>query len=228
MKNLYLPGDYICESEGYIKGHGTEEIDDKIYSTYFGTVNQINKLIVVSPIFPIRYTAEIGDVVVGRVSQIYNRKWKLDTNCKNDTTLALSAINLPGVIQRRKSEEDEINMSKFFDINDIIVCEVQKVNKNGSAALHTRNDRYGRLNNGVLIIVSPDLLIPTKSRFLTKGPIEIISGCNGYIWIGIKEDNNHSIEIFKYVAKIRSKISELFDKNYMIDLENIIDEVVIN
>ncbi|ELA42833.1 uncharacterized protein VICG_00148 [Vittaforma corneae ATCC 50505] len=223
MRKFFLPGDCVCENEGYIKGHGTEQIGDKIYSNYFGTVNQINKLITIAPVFSVRYTPEVGDVVVGRVIQIYSKKWKVDTNCRSDTTLSLGAINLPGVMQRRKSEEDEINMSKYFDINDVIVCEVQKVNKNGSAALHTRSDKYGRLSNGVLINVSPDLLVATKSRFIAKGGVEITSGCNGHIWISSKNDSSES---FQQIAQIRSIIECAYDQNEAVDLEAIINKVV--
>lgn len=223
MRQLFLPGDCVCENEGCIKGHGTEQLGDKIYSSYLGTVNQINKLITVSPLFSVRYTPEVGDVVVGRVVQIYNKKWKVDANSRSDTTLGLGAINLPEVTQRRKSEEDEINMPKYFGINDVIVCEVQKVNKNGSAVLHTRSDKYGRLSSGVLATVPPDMLAVMKSRFISKGGVEITGGCNGYIWISSKDGSRESLE---QVAQIRSAIEHSHDQGQTIDLETIINKVV--
>ncbi|KAM0681549.1 Exosome complex component rrp4 [Glugoides intestinalis] len=220
MTKSYLPGEYICECEGHIKGHGTTIIDGKITSMYFGDVMQINKLIRVIPKLTIRYTPEIGDVVVGRVIQIYNKKWKIDTNSKADTNLSLSAINLPGVMQRRKSEDDEINMCKFFDINDLIVCEVQKVSKTGNAALHTRNDKYGKLKNGVLVIISPDLLSPMKHRFISKENINIIGGSNGFIWISSQDLTPES---FKRVSLIKTMIQNCYRENRIVDLESVIN-----
>lgn len=222
MKKTYLPGDDICESEGYIKGHGAEIYNKRIISNYLGTVSQINKLITVCPLFSIRYTPEIGDVIVGRVTQIYNKKWKLDTNSRSDTTLSLSAINLPGSIQRRKSEEDEIHMSSYFDIDDVLVCEVQKVNKNGGAALHTRSDKYGKLQNGVLVCVPPSHITPMKSRFLLKDTIEVVCGCNGFIWISSKE---HSCESLKKLVKLKLAIEECYNSNNMIDFEVILSQI---
>lgn len=220
MQGAYLPGDYICDSEGFIKAHGTEQRDGKIYSAHFGTVSQIDKLVTVIPFFSIRYTPEIGDVVIGRVIQIYNKKWKVDANAKGDTSLSLNAINLPGVMQRRKSEDDEMNMSNYFNVNDLIVCEVQKVTRNGSAALHTRSDKYGRLTDGILVVVSPDMLAPMKSRFISKGSIEIVGGCNGYIWISSKTDDVSSIQL---VAQIKSVIENLYDNGSVIDLDTILN-----
>lgn len=218
-KQLYFPGDYICESEGYIKGYGTECYDNSIFSSYFGTVQQINKLITVTPVFSFRYTPEVGDVVIGKVTQIYNKKWKLEMNSKGDCTLGLGSINLPGVMQRRKSEDDEINMSKFFDINDLVVCEIQKVNKNGSAALHTRNDKYGRLSDGVLCIIRPDLIKPMKTRFASIKNVNIIWGANGYIWISCKDENFKDLSS---VSRIRSFIENANRDSLQIDPESLL------
>lgn len=223
MTGVLLPGDEVCEAEGFIKGHGTEAHGDSITSTYFGRVCQINKLITVVPICSFRYTPEVGDVVIGRVVQICNKRWKLETNSKSDTTLSLSAINLPGAVQRRKSEDDEVNMHRFFGINDLVVCEVQKVNKNGSAALHTRSDRYGRLNNGVLVSVPHIFLCPLRSRFISKKGVEIVAGCNGLIWISTANENHES---YKHVSQINSGIQSLCSKQQPIDLDRLVDEVV--
>jgi exosome complex component RRP4 len=186
---FYLPGQTICSAEGFIRGHGTSLASNMIKSTYFGTAKQINKLMTVNPAFAYKYAPEIGDVVIGRVVQIANRKWRLDTNSRAETSLGLSAINLPGVMQRRKSEADEMNMRSFFDINDLVVCEVQKVSKSGNAALHTRNEKYRRLGDGVLVEAPPFLVVPLRTRFLCSGLVEMIVGCNGYIWISTSSDS---------------------------------------
>lgn len=223
MDNSLLPGDNVCDADGFIRGHGTLIVDNMITSTYFGRMKQINKLVTVEPHFSFKYTPEIGDVVIGRVTGIYNKRWKLDTNCKSDTTLSLSAINLPGVMQRRKSEEDEMNMREFFDLNDLVVCEVQKVNKSGSAALHTRNDRYRKLEGGVLVTVPPYLLAPLKTRFIKKCDIEVICGCNGYIWItSLKNDS----QAYRRVATLYKTLKDLSNSQAVIELENVIQSVL--
>jgi hypothetical protein len=43
-----------------------------------------------------RYTGEIGDVVIGRITEVQQKRWKVDTNSRQDSVLLLSSVNLPG------------------------------------------------------------------------------------------------------------------------------------
>jgi exosome complex component RRP4 len=43
-----------------------------------------------------RYQGEIGDVIIGRITEVQRKRWKVDTNAKLDSVLLLSSINLPG------------------------------------------------------------------------------------------------------------------------------------
>lgn len=217
--SLLFPGQPICQADGFIKGHGTNLVGGIITSAYYGTPKRINKLITVDPAFLFQYSPEIGDVVIGRVSQIFNKKWKIDTNARVDTSLSLSAINLPGVMQRRKLEADEMNMRNFFDIDDLIVCEVQKVSKAGAAALHTRNEKYRKLTDGVLVTIPQFLLVPTKTRFLKKDALEMIVGCNGYIWISTQSDK---AEDRQQIAEIRAKLLGMAQNQLKIDPSTIL------
>lgn len=92
-----------------------------------------------------RYVAETGDVVVGRVTETAQKKWKVDLNGRQDAQLMLSAINLAGGVQRRRTHEDELNMRTYFSENDVISSEVQTVLNDGTVALHTRNMKYGKV-----------------------------------------------------------------------------------
>jgi len=42
------------------------------------------------------YIGQIGDVVVGRIIQVAQRRWKVDTKSKLDSVLKISSVNLPG------------------------------------------------------------------------------------------------------------------------------------
>ncbi|EQB61699.1 exosome complex exonuclease rrp4 [Vairimorpha apis BRL 01] len=214
-----LPGENICESEDYIRGHGTFIKGDFLLSSYFGTPKIINKLVTVTPKFFHRYTPEIGDVVVGRVTGIFNKKWKIEMNCKSDVSLNLSSINLPGVTQRRKLESDEILMREYFDIDDLLVAEVQKISKTGFVSLHTRSEKYKKLLNGILIKIPSSLVPQLKTKFLNFSDFEIIIGCNGYIWISPLND---SIETSRRIFKIRNYLIETTSKNYIPDFDKIL------
>lgn len=43
-----------------------------------------------------RYVGEIGDVIVGRITEVQQKRWKVDTNSRLDSVLLLSSVNLPG------------------------------------------------------------------------------------------------------------------------------------
>jgi len=109
-----------------------------------GVVERVNKLISVRPL-QARYTGEIGDVVVCRVMEVAQRRWKVDTNARQDAVLMLSSINLPGGIQRRKSEEDELNMRKFYEEGDLLSAKVESFFQDGAMSLHTRSMKYGKV-----------------------------------------------------------------------------------
>ena len=101
-----------------------------------------------------RYTPEIGDLVVGRIIEVQSKRWRVDIGAPLLAVLPLSAINLPGGILRKRTETDELQIRTFFSEGDLLVCEVQSLFMDGSAGLHTRSLKYGKLRNGVFVSVS--------------------------------------------------------------------------
>jgi exosome complex component RRP4 len=107
--------------------------------------------------------------------------------------LQLSAVNLPGGIQRRRNAVDELNMRQLYGENDLVSAEVQSFYADGAVALHTRSLKYGRLSGGQLVRVMPTLVKRVKQHFhrLSQeqlrgagGDVEVLLGCNGFVWVG--------------------------------------------
>ncbi|CAI7792360.1 unnamed protein product, partial [Closterium sp. NIES-53] len=80
-----------------------------------------------SPFFPplssridCRYVAQTGDVVVGRVTELAPKRWKLAVGSAHEAQLMLSAINLPGGAQRRRTAVDELNMRNIYVEGDLV------------------------------------------------------------------------------------------------------------
>jgi len=180
---LYTPGESIILQEGFMKGHGTYSENNYIKASVAGVMEKVNKLISIRPLKS-RYVGEIGDVVVARVLEVQQKRWKVDTNSRMDSTLLLSSINLPGGELRRRGVEDEQSMRKFLQEGDLISAEVQNVMSDGTLSLHTRSMKYGKLGQGILVKVFPSLIKRRKTHFhnLPCGA-SIILGNNGYIWI---------------------------------------------
>lgn len=165
------------------RGHGTFSHDEYIKASVAGVMEKVNKLISIKPLKS-RYVGEIGDVVVARVLEVQQKRWKVDTNSRLDSALLLSSINLPGGELRRRGVEDEQSMRKFLQEGDLISAEVQNVMSDGTLSLHTRSLKYGKLGQGTMMKVFPSLVKRCKTHFhnLPCGA-SIILGNNGYIWI---------------------------------------------
>lgn len=77
------------------RGHGTYVNGDEIKASVAGVMEKVNKLISIRPLKS-RYVGEIGDVVVARVTEVQQKRWKVHTNSRLDSILFLAAVNLPG------------------------------------------------------------------------------------------------------------------------------------
>lgn len=182
-----LPGDLVTTNPSFMRGHGTFlNADGELISSVAGRVTQINKLISVhAP--RARFVGDTGDVVVGRIIevQVGQKRWKVETGARLDSVLLLNHINLPGGELRRKTIEDEMMMRSYFKEGDLIVAEVQSGFQDGSLSLHTRSLRYGRIGQGTLVKVPPNLVERCKMLFhnLPMIGVHLILANNGYIWI---------------------------------------------
>ncbi|KAF0682881.1 Aste57867_25016 [Aphanomyces stellatus] len=181
---VVTPGQVITSEPGFLRGHGTYVEDGELLASVAGIVEKVNQLVSVRPLVS-RYIGEVGDIVVGRISEVGNKRWKVDINGQQDAVLMLSSVNLPSGAQRRRTTEDQLQMRSFFQEGELISAEVQEVRYDGTMWLHTRSLRYGKLENGQLIQVQPSLVKRLKQHMvsLPNLGVDVILGCNGYLWI---------------------------------------------
>ena len=126
----------------------------------------------------------MGDLIVGRITTVDSKRWKVDVNGVRDAVLPLSSINLASGEQRMKTYEDQLSMRTLFQEEDLICAEIQNISAEGVISLHSRSLKYGKLENGQLIIVPCALVrrLPQHYISLPNG-IDVILGKNGHIWI---------------------------------------------
>jgi len=87
-------------------------------------------------------------------------------------------------VQRIRTYEDQLQMRTIFVEGDLVSAEVQSLMGDGTASLHTRSLRYGKLVNGVLVTVPSSLVRRQKQHFVTLPcNVDVLLGCNGFIWI---------------------------------------------
>ncbi|KAH3899224.1 probable Exosome complex component RRP4 [Saccharomycodes ludwigii] len=187
---IVTPGELVTDDPVWMRGHGTYSLQNKTYSSVCGTVSRVNKLLSVIPLRG-RYQPETGDHVIGRITEVGNKRWKVAIGAKQDAVLMLGSVNLPGGVLRRKSESDELQMRNFLKEGDLLNAEVQSLFQDGAAALHTRSLKYGKLRNGFFLEVPNSLIIRSKDHTHDlPGGVTVILGVNGYIWLRKTSNNN--------------------------------------
>lgn len=85
----------LCATTNTHSGHGTYVKDGEIKASVAGVMEKVNKLISIRPLKS-RYVGEIGDVVVARITEVQQKRWKVHTNSRLDSILLLASVNLPG------------------------------------------------------------------------------------------------------------------------------------
>lgn len=94
---------------------------------------------------------------------------------------------------RKRTSTDELQIRTFFSEGDLLVAEVQALYQDGSASLHTRSLKYGKLRNGVFMSVAGQGggggVVRSRRQVWTidtangGGAVDVVLGVNGYIWI---------------------------------------------
>ncbi|KAF5369894.1 hypothetical protein D9758_001051 [Tetrapyrgos nigripes] len=214
---ITYPGEYLTSSQAFMRGHGTYVDNEDVIASVSGTVERVNKLVTVRAVRT-RYNPEVGDLVVGRITEVQPRRWKVEANSRQDAVLMLSSVNLPGGVQRRKLESDELQMRTFFEEGDLLVAEVQAFFSDGTMSLHTRSLSYGKLRNGQLVAVPPILVRRLKSHFISLPcGVDLILGLNGYIWVSkhVKESDREGEEGFDAEAVYSNRNDDIDDSTRM-------------
>mmetsp|Transcript_13443 Transcript_13443/g.29084 ORF Transcript_13443/g.29084 Transcript_13443/m.29084 type:complete len:326 (-) Transcript_13443:186-1163(-) len=181
---VVIPGEPIPAEPGCLRGHGTLAREDGLLAaSVSGVVERVNKLVSVRPLRS-RYTGEVGDVVVCRVVDVGQKRWKVDVTGRQNAVLMLSSINLPGGVQRRRTAQDQLNMRQFYVEHDLLSAEVQAFFQDGSMSVHTRSLKYGKLQGGMLVQVVPSLMKRLKQHFFRFAfGVSAIFGMNGNVWV---------------------------------------------
>lgn len=219
-RSIVTPGELITEDATWMRGHGTYYLDECTYSSVAGMISKVNKLLSVVP-FKGRYRPETGDHIVGRIIGISNKRWKVELGAEHAGVLMLGAVNLPGGVLRRKSDSDELQMRSILKEGDLLNCEVQSTFSDGSASLHTRSLKYGKLRNGMFVKVNSSLIVRTKNHMHDMpGGVSVILGVNGYCWIFKTKIKAESAGNSSNAAKAESELKAA-SKGYSIGMSSV-------
>ncbi|KAK1615200.1 hypothetical protein QYE76_020717 [Lolium multiflorum] len=233
----------VNHEDSILKGHGTLDRDGEVVATLCGVVERVQSLVRVRTLRA-RYKPEIGDIIVGRVTEIAPKRWRLEINFSQGAVLMLSSVNLPDGVQRRRTAVDELNMRSIFAENDVVCAEVRGYLPDGSLELHASSQKYGKLQRGQLLTVPAYLVKQWNQHFhhLKQYNVDLILGCNGFIWVGehvvvaentdVKEDqqklameadNFTPIETRRHICRLANAVRVLSALGFTLTVELIIE-----
>ncbi|MFZ8829951.1 MAG: exosome complex RNA-binding protein Rrp4 [Candidatus Aenigmatarchaeota archaeon] len=182
QREIVLPGTYIGERKGrkivncYVEG-------EKVFSKVLGVLKISEEEIAVVPLAG-KYFPKVGDRIIGRIEEIEVSGWWVDINSPYRAFLPLGEAVEEFVDVRR------VDLSRFYDIDDIIFCKITKVTKNKIIQVSMKDMLARKLFGGITIKITPYKV----ARVIGKGGsmIELIKkktgseiyvGQNGVIWI---------------------------------------------
>ena len=179
-------GDRITDDPATLMGHGTRLIPPHtLVATVSGHISRVNQLVTVQANNR-RYTAQVGDLCIGRVVAVSDDRFTIDIGASTAASLLLSQVSLPNDVIRRRNQSDAVTIRRFFRENDLLTCEVQKIrHSDGNITVHTRAGRYGKLSRGgALVTVRAGLIRRCRQHVQSVSDgLAIILGVNGRIWI---------------------------------------------
>lgn len=217
IKEVVLPGEFIGDKKGRKVGHGAYFEGEKVYSKFLGFPRVDQYEINVMPLAGV-YIPQTDDRIVGVISSVEISGWFVDINSPYEAFLPLQE----GVDEFVDTQRTDL--SRFFDIGDIISCKVSRVTRSKAIQI-TMNDFIAKkLYEGVIIKVTPTKI----PRIIGKGgsmiqsikqatKCDIITGQNGVIWIR-GDDKAKAIEAILTIEKeshtlgLTDKIQKMLSK----------------
>ncbi len=180
---IILPGEFIENRKGRKLGRNVYSEGEKVFSKILGIPKVMENEIDVIPLAG-KYMPIVGDRVIGIVREVEVSGWVVDINSPYFAFMPL-AESVDEFVDTLRTD-----LSRFYDIDDIIFCKISKVTKNKVVQVSMKDPLSRKLYGGVIIRVTPSKvpriigkagsminLIKNKTR------CEIITGQNGVIWI---------------------------------------------
>ena len=164
VREIVVPGEILTEDKNFIPGRGAIRQGNKIVSIYIGLKNISGKFINVVPLRG-KYRPEIGDKVIGKITDVSSVKWRVDINARDTAILkprdAMDVYDKRsqrgggrgGGGNRRSSREMESETMKKFGLGDMLIAKIMAVDRVSDPSLTTVGESLGKIKEGTIISV---------------------------------------------------------------------------
>ena len=181
-RKIVLPGEYLGEKKGrkiknvYLEG-------EKVYSKYLGLLKDNENEISVIPLAG-KYMPKVGDRIIAKIEEVEVSGWLVDINSPYVAFLPL------GLAMEEFVDITRADLSRYYDVGDVIFCRVSKVTKNKIVQVSMKDPMARKLYKGMTIRITPSKV----GRVIGKGGsmiqlikkktgCDVIVGQNGIVWI---------------------------------------------
>lgn len=200
VREIVVPGETLTEDKSFSPGRGAIRQGNKIISIYIGLKEIRGKFINVVPLRG-KYRPEIGDKVIGKITDLTSVKWRVDINGRDTAVLkpkdAMDVYDKRsqrggrgGGGDRRSSRELESEAMNMFELGDMVIGKIVSVDRVSDPVLTTVGESLGKIKDGTIIYVD----VPKIPRIIGKSGSMIkvlkdLTTCrlfiakNGLVWI---------------------------------------------
>ncbi len=211
-KNIVIPGEEIAKGMDFLPSTGTFREGESIFSKNLGLLEVRKHVIKVIPLKG-NYMPKGGDDVVGIVRDIGFSTWSIDIGCPYHINLTVSDA------VKEYVDLSKADISKYFDIGDIISVKVTNVTKSKMISLTMKSYGARKLEGGRLLKISYSKvprLIGKKGSMIgmikEKTNCRIHVGQNGYIWINGPAEGQSLVERAVDMIEAQAHTSGLTDR----------------
>lgn len=180
-QTIVYPGYILADSMDVLPGIGAFREGSKIISKIVGIARTSGSVISVNALSGI-YNPQPRDYVIAEVTDIGFSNWSIDIGGPYDAMMSTNDV--------REFVERNGDLTKYYDIGDLLFCIVSGVTKTKFVNVSTKDQKARKLRGGLLTNITPNKvprLIGKQGSMIgmikDKTKCFISVGQNGRIWI---------------------------------------------
>ncbi len=229
-KQLVTPGETIAEGD-FTPGENAYREGDKIFATKVGLVLVKDKRVDVVALKGF-YIPSVGDLVIGKVTDIELNGWLVNINSPYTAIMfASEAFERP--FNPRRDE-----LTSILDVGDVLLAKVLAFDRTRDPVITIRGPKLGKISHGHIFRINPvkiPRLIGRKGSMIDMIEREtganIVVGQNGLILVSAKSQEDESLAILAintvereaHTTGLTDRISELIQKSKTKGGEQVVD-----
>jgi exosome complex component RRP4 len=213
-RDFVTPGEKMVDSMEYLPGKNCFRQGNSIYAKRLGLVSIEGRVLSVIALNGV-YMPSREDMVIGEVTDVQSNGWVIDIKSPYQAFLPLSGVR--GFIDPNKTD-----MSKIYDVGDVIYGKINMVNSRMSVHISMYDRICRKFSGGQLLNVNPAKVprIIGKSGSMIdmikgKTGCRIVVGQNGVIWLE-GEKSSFVIQIIRFIE----------EKSHMEGLTNEVEKIL--